>query len=285
MKASEWRPVCSRWYRHRPEPLLHERLWGCALRGGDEEAGLDAAGRAFALRERGGRLIELARVEGRSVAVYRARGEVLRTEFDARGRAVRTVYPQDGQVETYTYDEAGRLVAIDEPPRLWATVTGSERWETGGRLVVTHDERGPALISGPAGTVWDRSEPPLAELLARRGPALAAACATAILAAAGSHRVRPGTPLLRIVLTPRGHGSLWPDIDVRIGGDRDYFEVTVPRDADLDTPLLRAACMGQTGDPYAAILEPVAQHLRRATWAPTLRPASGLTVTVAEHPD
>ena len=80
MKASEWRPVSSRWYRHRPEPLLHERLWGCAVLGGDEEAGLDAAGRAFALRERGGRLIEVSAVEGRSVIVRRARGVVVQTD-------------------------------------------------------------------------------------------------------------------------------------------------------------------------------------------------------------
>ena len=286
MKASEWRRVSSRWYRHRPEPLLHERLWGCALVGGDEEAALDEHGRAFALRERGGRLIEVAAIEGSAVVVRRARGVVVRTEFDAAGRAVRTTYPQDGgQVETYHYDAAGRLVAIDEPARLWATVTGSERWETGGRLTVTHDEHGPLLITGPAGTVWDRAEPPLAALLDQRVPGLAAACAKAVLAGASAARVRLGTPLWRVTLTPRGRGSLWPDVDVRIGGDPDYFEVTVPRDADLDTPLLRAACMWQTGDPYAAVLEPVAALLRTATWAPTLTPAPSLEVVVAETLD
>ena len=45
------------------------------------------------------------------------------------------------------------MVEIDEPPRLWATVTGSERWETGGTLTVTHDDAGPLRITGPAGTV------------------------------------------------------------------------------------------------------------------------------------
>ena len=60
---------------------------------------------------------------------------------DAAGRPVRSVYP-DGDEERYRYDDAGRLVEIDEASALLDSIYSSPRWETGGRLRVEHDERG-----------------------------------------------------------------------------------------------------------------------------------------------
>jgi hypothetical protein len=150
-RVAEWRPVSARWFLHRPEPLLHERMWGCSLPLPDEqrrrqpwheEGGFDATGRPIAWRqvghERGGLADpgarEIAVVEDGVTVVRREGVAVARTTYDGRGLPVRTEYPGDLGHETYEHDAAGRLVAIEESDRLWSTA-GSERLDTGGRLV------------------------------------------------------------------------------------------------------------------------------------------------------
>ena len=59
MQPERWARVAPSWLGHRPEPLIHERMWACPLElpGGEvghdgrvHEAGFDAAGRPMLLR-------------------------------------------------------------------------------------------------------------------------------------------------------------------------------------------------------------------------------------------
>jgi hypothetical protein len=121
-RVAEWRPVSARWFLHRPEPLLHERMWGCSLPLPDEqrrrqpwheEGGFDAAGRPIAWRqvghERGGLADpgarEIAVVEDGVTVVRREGMAVARTTYDGRRLPVRTEYPGALGHETYEHDE------------------------------------------------------------------------------------------------------------------------------------------------------------------------------------
>lgn len=172
-----WAPVSRRWYAHRSEPLLQERLWGCDLPFPDhsgaesrysDEGGHDRAGNAVGWRQRGladdGEMrwfAELAEWDGAVRTVRLLDGAVVRTVFDGDGRAVRTDYEGVRHFgrgcETYEYDRDGRLVAINEYVGLFQTVSGSMIEPTGGRLVVEHDDHGACLITDSNGDVrWQR---------------------------------------------------------------------------------------------------------------------------------
>src|SRR4051794_32743102 len=102
------------------------------------------------------------------------------TELDDAGRPLVTRYA-DGGEERYRYDEAGRLIGIDEYSLLWATVEGAvQRYDCGGRLQVDHDEAGAVRITGAHGTVWQRCDEPWPELLRRGAGSLAERCHTAL---------------------------------------------------------------------------------------------------------
>jgi hypothetical protein len=54
--VARWVGVAPTWLGHRPEPVIHERLWACPLVLGDDArgprwAGVDAGGRLIAMRD------------------------------------------------------------------------------------------------------------------------------------------------------------------------------------------------------------------------------------------
>src|SRR5690349_10019992 len=77
--------------------------------------------------------------------------------FDDGGRLVGVRY-EDGEGESYEYDEAGRLVAIQESPAVYyASGYPGQRVDTGGRLSVDHDDQGPLrIVDEHDRTVWER---------------------------------------------------------------------------------------------------------------------------------
>src|SRR3954469_642097 len=130
------------------------------------------------------------------------------TQFDDAGRPVVTRYA-DGGEERYGYDDAGRLIEIDEYPRLWDTIDDNfavYRWDCGGRLRVEHDVAGPVSITGPHGTVWERCEEPWPELLRRGAVSLAERCHAAVAVAAAAEAGRP--EVYSLMLTYVGDGGL-----------------------------------------------------------------------------
>ncbi len=319
-----WRPVGHRWFRHRAEPLLHERMWGCDLppapewsarQEWSEEAGFDVEGRPVAWRQldESGRptVTEHARREADAVVVPTDLG-LARTTFDARGHPVRTTYTTDRGpvVEVYEHDDAGRLVAIEEPDEQWMSCGGSERLETGGRLDVEHDEDGPLRITGAdGGVVWERPARPWPERLAEGAGTIADACVEAVAAACAEHGVPPGTEVFGLSLIYVDQGSLHPILAFGMQEDRrawleledgddelvsnllylnadheglSFVEDDVVPD-ELDGQLLREACAGQPGDPYRAVLGAVARRLADRGFAPHLRRTDDFVAFVAEH--
>jgi hypothetical protein len=160
-----WVPIGESWLGHRPEPLIHERVWACPLTGrGPFRGAFDAQGRAVAYRQDEGYEERTTYESGR--IVVRSDGHVkLETELDGEGRPVRTRYAS-GEAEHYRYQD-DRLVEIDEAPGLLRTAVSGERWETGGRLRVEYDERGLCAIRGERELVWERRDEPWPGLLAR----------------------------------------------------------------------------------------------------------------------
>jgi hypothetical protein len=157
-----WVPVAPSWMGHRAEPLIHERMWACPLElAGDQlaydgrlhEAGFDVAGRPVVLRRSLPWLqphdeIETVEYREREIVVTLPGATVATTTIDDHGRPLRTVYSgAEAGEETYQYDDAGRLAAIDEADCLWMTVSFCEWDRTGGCLAVEHD--GAARCASP----------------------------------------------------------------------------------------------------------------------------------------
>ena len=236
-RVERWVPVSARWWRHRAEPLLHERLWGCDLTLPDaqrlrdaahDEAGFDADGRPIAWRqvwhgdwaEPG--VFEIATVNDDGDAVVElAEGVIARTTYDERGLPVRTDYSDDLEPETYEHDESGRLVAIHESPDLGGTVLNTERLETGGLLRVEHDAAGPArIVSAGGDLVWERTTDPWEVQLAKGADEIADQCMHAIRASCQELRVSVGTEVFALMLTYVDQGSLQPTVSFGLEEDR-----------------------------------------------------------------
>jgi hypothetical protein len=303
--VASWRPVSATWQRHRPEPLLHERLWGCDLeldtpaQAADPYhwlAGFDAEGRPVAIRQARTGAGEIVVSEGRGSVVRDAAGSVTaRTMFDDAGCPVCTEYPQRGDVETYAYDAEGRIAVIEESPGVVFAVQGYGRWDVGGRSLVEHDAQGPILIRSPYGLVWDRDEPGWPEMLDPSAADVADACLDTIRAA----DVDDGTAVFSLAVIYVDQGSIAPMLSFGLDAERqglageayafslfypDGIEQLEPSiDGDLDWRLLRAASMGQTGDPYRAVLTEVTRRLLARPWAPKLVRTDDFVAFIAEH--
>ena len=242
-----------RFWRHRAEPLLQERMWGCDLPLPDalrerqewsEEAGYDAAGRCVAWRQV---------PDGATETVRREDGVVVATldGGEARTSHERTEYA-DGSVETYEYDAAGRLVAIVEPENLWHSCNGTERIDTGGRLEVAYEGDDPVAIHGPYGEVWARPTVAWEVRLAEAAERIADLVIAEVQAGVDER-------LFALNLVYVDQGSL--HLVLMVGGSDDSMECDLPD--DLDDALLRDACIGQPGDPYRVVLGAVARVIAR----------------------
>ncbi len=123
--SETWVDVGASWLGHRPEPLIHERVWACPLTGrGPFKGAFDAQGRAVAYRQDDGYEERTSYERGRVVIRAGAR-VLLETELDDDGRPTRTRYAT-GETERYCY-QAGRLVEIEEAPGLLHTVFAGAR--------------------------------------------------------------------------------------------------------------------------------------------------------------
>jgi hypothetical protein len=286
-----WLPIGESWLGHRPEPLIHERVWACPLTGrGPYRGAFDAQGRAVAYRQDEGYEERTTYESGR--IVVRTDGHVLlETELDAEGRPVRTRYAS-GEVEHYRYED-GRLVEIDEAPGLVRTAIAAERWETGGRLRVEYDERGRCAIRGERELVWERRDEPWPELLARGAAEIADRIARAI------ERVveDPGLAVVRIALTYVGQGGLYSIVSLGLDGvraDEERFwygisegggieEIDGDVPDELDRLLLREAALNDPGQSQRTVLNAVACVLARRDWEGVITPADDFVVFIAEH--
>ena len=225
------------------------------------------------------------------------------TAFDDDGRPAVTRYA-DGGVERYVYDDAGRLIEIDEYPRLWYTIDDDVavyRRDHGGRLRVDHDAAGPVRITGPHGTVWKRCDEQWPELLHRGAVSLAERCSAAIAAADAR---RPEVYCL--MLTYVDDGGL--DVLVSAGTEEDrrfylardespeelavsllYPEshglsfIEVEPDPALDPLLLREAALNDPQEPHRTVLTEAAKLLARRDWTALLQVSDDFIVYIAEH--
>jgi len=234
--VARWVPVSARWWRHRAEPLIHERLWGCDLTLPDpqcvrsdahDEAGYDADGRPIAWRQvwhadwADPGVCEIVTVDDGDVVVELAEEVIARTTYDERGLPVRTDYSDDLEPETYEHDESGRLVAIHESPDLGGTVLNTQRLETGGLLNVEHDAGGPTRIVSDAGDlVWERMAVRWDVQLAKAAGEIADTCLDAVHASCQELRVPAGTEVFALMLTYVGQGSLQPTLSFGLEDDR-----------------------------------------------------------------
>jgi hypothetical protein len=230
------------------------------------------------------------------------------TTFDASGRAERTVYvDEDGSqdVETYTYDDAGRLVGIVEATTLDTTCADLGRgdgWPTGGLVTVRHDERGMAEITAADGAaVWTRDDEPwpavlerglnemrdeavqtIADMItredaaARTGPVLALGlCFTAGMGLGCFARLVIDAP--DAVADHVGQvlvGTAFPALIV---------DDLIEPDLDDEARLIRQASAHQPADPVRFLLGALAQRLAAHDWSGLLSLAPEFAVFLGEH--
>jgi hypothetical protein len=313
--------VSPRWLGHRPEPLLHERLWACPLVGVEDggglraEAGFDESGRPVEVRytptEDGGEPYSetVSYIDG-AVEVTTSGGTTVRTELDAEGRPERTSYTgaMEGQ-ERYQYDAEGRIAWIEESPVLRETVGDAERDWTGGRLIVEHDDRGPVRIKGHYGAVWERVDEPWESTLEHGAEAIRRGVVGAVEWVCRETGVPPETEVFALALTYVDQGSLHPVLSFGLESDRrgwlesgagdDVLELRLwylagsgeglnfidhaVIDDEMDARLLREAAIKQPGDPYRVVLGAAAALLARHDWSGLLTPTEDFVVFIAEH--
>lgn len=224
------------------------------------------------------------------------------TEFDNAGRPVRTTY-SDGETETYTYDDAGRLVEIDEHKSLWATVDGFvQRWHSGGRLRIEHDDEGPVRILGPGEVVWERCDEPWPDLLRRGVDSLAERCIAAVELATAEETPEVFCLMITYVLDGELGG-----LTVNLGLEEDRQEaleeddpeelplalwspesaefglLEVEPDDDLDHLLLREAALNDPREAQRTVLTEVARRLAVHEWDGLFEPTEDFVVFVSEH--
>jgi hypothetical protein len=320
--VERWATVTLRWLGHRPEPLVTERLWGCSLVLGDDDrdehgwrhrVGFDRDGRPVILRhEPPPESVttpdweEIVSYEPGRVEVKHGAGRVT-TTFDASGRAEHTVYvdhhgAQD--TETYTYDDTGRLVGIEEARALDMTAQAGRGfgWPTGGPLTILHDERGMTKIATEDGAaVWARSDESWPALLERSLQAMYDEAAQII---ADVHTWRDGASASgsalalglcftsgmglgctgRLVLdapdAAADHvyrvltGDALPSLDVGV-----LFEL----DFNDESRLVQQASAHQPLDPVRFLLSELAMRLATHDWSGVLLTAPEFAVFLDEH--
>lgn len=320
MDVVRWVPVSNRWVGHRAEPLIGERLWGCDAPLPDDvlarsefwaEAGFDADGRPAAFRERSrhddgeaDEVVTIERLADGTTVVHLAEGGEARTFFDDAGLATRTVYvDEDGEEdeETYHYDDAGRLVAINESAALGGTHDGGREY-TGGRLSVEHDDGGAARIVDASGdVVWERPTRPWAEELERAADVLATGYLGLLAAAVQDEGLVPGTESYGLSLVYVDQNDINAVLAVGLeddrraaGGGEDgavetlYIEGDLPWITDQvlgekeSVALLRVASMGQPDDPWRVVLGEVVRRLSESD-LPGLTKTQDFVGWVAEH--
>jgi hypothetical protein len=289
--SETWEPIGVGWLGHRPEPLIHERVWACPLTGrGPYRGAFDAQGRAVAYRQDGG-YEERTTYEPDRIVVRAGARVLLETDLDGHGRPARTRYAS-GESEHYRYED-GRLVEIDEAPGLLDTAFGGWRWQTGGRLRVEHDERGPCAIRSADELVWGRRDEPWPVLLARGAEEIAESFARQVEGAIEA----PGLEVVRLGLTYVEQGGLVVTVslgldDVRAdemgfwyaiheGGGIDEIECDVP-DA-LERLLVREAALNDPHPAERTVLTAVASVLARRDWAGVIAPTEDFVAFIAEH--
>ena len=250
-----------------------------------------------------------------------APGVTARTELDDAGRPARTVYSGVEDVsepieERYGYDDAGRIVTIDEPDELGDAFEPGWREETGGRLRVEHASEGPLRILGPDDDlVWERVEEPWPELLASAARSVADRAIALVAARCREEAIAPETELFGLMLTYVDQGPLHFDLGfglehdrrawLRAGLDSDelasrlwylddswfgegergglsHLEGELPGD-DLGERLLRQAAIEQRADPYRVVLNAIAAELARRDWSELISLTEDFVVFIAEH--
>jgi len=322
--VSRWVRVSARWFGHRPEPLLHERLWGCSLLLDDDDdhgagtgwrfdAGIDERGHPIAFRVSGpypeSGYVEYV-VRARGVTTVRlGDGTTVRTEHDDAGRPVRTTY-EGGWTgeEAYVYDDAGRLVRIEEAKSLWCTAIDTVRNWTGGSLSVEHDGRGPLKITGAQGVEWERSDASWPEILCDGARAIHEGVLRVSEKHCRSADVSPDTEIFGLTLMYTGDSGLGPIVRFGLESDRRRWLSARPDPHELacslwsfgddglgfidhgnvidwesGVRLLREASLKQPGDPRRVLLTAAARSLARHDWHGLLTPTKDFVVFIAEH--
>ncbi|RKQ88361.1 hypothetical protein C8N24_6403 [Solirubrobacter pauli] len=277
---SEWVPIGTSWLGHRPEPLIHERLWACPLIGDGPYQGLiDEHGRGLVYRQDGG-YEERTTYEADRVVV-----EGIVTTFIVDGRPVRSVYT-NGEEERYHYD-GERLVAIDEAPTLWDTAIGSARYDTGGRLEISYDDRGLRAIEG----VWTRLDEPWPDALARGATEIAAKVVEDIKRVI--EEPVDGVVSLTLGYVQDGGGVL---DSVSLNRSRDHNSVFYPYGrewpiGEIDSGVDQAtealwmsnAALNSIELPNRTLLNAVAAILARYDWTGIFTPTDDFVTFIAEH--
>jgi YD repeat-containing protein len=289
--SETWEPVGVSWLGHRPEPFIHERLWCCPLTGrGPYSGAFDAEGRGVAYRQDEGYEERTTYTDGRIVVRNEGR-ELLATDLDDAGRPIRTRYAS-GESEHYRYD-GDRLVEIDEAPGLCWTAIDASREDTGGRLQVEHDERGPRAIRQSVQLVWERREEPWPQLLAREAVEIAEGFAREIERAVE----RPGLAVAKLQITYVAQSGLFSTITLALedvcddemlfwygigeAGGIEQIECDVP--TELEASLLREAALSDPGQPQRTVLNAVASTLARRDWAGVIAPTPDFVAFISEH--
>jgi len=250
-----------------------------------------------------------------------APGVTARTELDDAGRPARTVYSGVEDVsepieERYGYDDAGRIVTIDEPDELGDAFEPGWREETGGRLRVEHASEGPLRILGPDDDlVWERVEEPWPELLASAARSVADRAIALVAARCREEAIAPETEVFGLMLTYVDQGPLHFDLGFGLehdrrawlragldsdelasrlwylddswfgegeGGGLSHLEGELPGD-DLGERLLRQAAIEQRADPYRVVLNAIAAELARRDWSELISLTEDFVVFIAEH--
>ena len=306
---------------YRREPLVHERAWihrGAWLDGEPADlpedpyairrVGVDADGRVvivgpagIAVQDWTPEAVVRVRWDGEASEVVVADELRIAYACDDAGRPVSAL--SDAGEERYRYDDAGRVVGIEEAPALFEQFAtwAHESREAGGALRVEHDDRGPRRIVDEAGReVWVAPTEPFDAWLADRAARVADVIRAAVDAAVREEGEVPvesyGVCLTYVEQGPLGGETVSvgrqetrPD-----GWEAAYFiqdggglEEIEPDSAAWDEvfegadPLQRAA-LAVGGDPYRTILAAVCRELAVDPPA-SLRPTADFVVLFAEH--
>jgi hypothetical protein len=275
-----WVPVDWSWLGHRPEPLIHERLWASPLTGvGPCRALIDEHGRGLVYRQPGGHE-EHTTYEADQIVV----SGVVETLLE-HGRPVRSLYP-DGSEERYHYD-GDRLIAIDESPNLDMTAQGAS--STGGRLELTYDERGLRAISDR----WERLDEPWRDALARGAAEIAAGIIKDV-----ERVVRSTDPIdieiVSLALSYTQGSGLLEQAALNASRDPDDFaygsggwwpidEIEIRVDRALEARLVGNAALQTIEDPVRTVLNAAAAVLARHDWSGLFPTSADFVTFIAEH--
>jgi hypothetical protein len=278
---TEWVQVGWSWLGHRPEPLIHERLWASPLTGSGPCRGLvDEHGRGLAYQQPGGHYEERTTYETDRITV-----DGIVETFLEHGRPTRSLYA-NGDEERYHYD-GDRLIAIDEADTLDMTAQGAG--STGGRLELTYDERGLRSISSR----WERLDEPWEDALGRGAADVAAEIVKDV-----ERVVRSTDPIeveiVSLTLTYVHRGGLVNEVALNPSREPNDFatgrggwwpinEIECYVDAGHEARLISNAALQSIADPARTVLNAVAAVLARHDWSALFPVADDFVAFIAEH--